>query len=377
MNETEPKPADSTASAPLLSAKPPDKVCLLRLSAIGDTCHVVPLLRRLQAAWPKTRFTWVIGKLEAKLMSLIPDVELITVDKGAGLSAYSRLREEMQRRGAFDLLLHLQLSLRASAAAAVIPATVKLGFDKPRARELQWLFTNRRVAERAREHVLDSFQGFADALGVPPMPPAWDIPVPPPAVMAYAEQVIPDRQPTLLISACSSHVLRNWLPGRYAAVAEHAVTQHGMRVILCGGPSETEREMARQIAERCPVPLVDQVGKDTLPQLLALMSRATVLLTPDSGPAHMATMVGLPVIGLYAATNPERSGPYLSRQWCVNVYDEAARKFLNKPASELPWTRKIEMPGVMELIDVTAVNAKLDEFMAARARSARSREKRK
>jgi heptosyltransferase I len=367
-------------NAPVMNApamNPPDKVCLLRLSAIGDTCHVVPLLRRLQAAWPKTRFTWVIGKLEAKLMSLIPDVELITVDKGAGLSAYTRLREEMRRRGAFDLLLHLQLSLRASTAAALIPAPIKVGFDKPRARELQWMFTNTRIAERSREHVLDSFQGFADALDVPPMPLTWDIPVPAPTVMAYAEQVIPDAQPTLLISACSSHALRNWLPARYAAVAEHAVNQHGMRVVLCGGPSGIERDMARQIIERCAVPLVDQVGKDTLPQLLALMSRATALLTPDSGPAHMATMVGLPVLGLYAATNPDRSGPYLSRQWCVNLYDEAARTFLNKPAADLPWTQKIELPGVMELIGVPLVTEKLDELMAARPKAPRPREKRK
>src|SRR5687767_260725 len=128
----------------------PERVCLLRLSAIGDTCHVVPLLRTLQTAWPRTRFTWVIGKLEAKLMSLIPDVELITVDKAAGLAAYHRLRVEMKRRGGFDVLLHLQLSTRASAAAALIPAPIKLGFDKPRARELQWLFTNRRIAERTR-----------------------------------------------------------------------------------------------------------------------------------------------------------------------------------------------------------------------------------
>lgn len=346
----------------------PERVCLLRLSAIGDTCHVVPLLRRLQAAWPKARFTWVIGKLEAKLMSLIPDVELITVDKGAGFSAYARLREEMQRRGAFDLLLHLQLSLRASAAAALVPAPVKLGFDKPRARELQWWFTNRRIAARSREHVLDSFQGFADALGVPPQAPRWDIPLPP-AALAYAEQLIPDTRPTLLISACSSHPLRNWLPERYAAVAEHAVRKHGMRVILCGGPSSVERSMAQQIAARCAAPLIDQVGKDTLPQLLGLMSRATALLTPDSGPAHMATMVGLPVIGLYAATNPERSGPYLSRQWSVNLYDAAARKFLNKPAAELPWTRKIEQPGVMDLIETELVRSRLDELLAAGRRA--------
>jgi heptosyltransferase I len=344
----------------------PEKVCLLRLSAIGDTCHVVPLLRTLQGAWPRTRFTWVIGKLEAKLMSLIPDVELITVDKGAGLSAFARLRTEMQRRGAFDLLLHLQLSIRASAAAACIPAPIKLGFDKPRARELQWLFTNRRIAERSREHVLDSFLGFADALGVPRTAPRWDIPLPP-AATAYAEQLIPtskDAQPTLVISACSSHRARNWLPERYAAVAEHAVRHQGMRVILCGGPATIEREMAAAIVKHSTVPLVDQVGKDTLPQLLALLSRATVLLTPDSGPAHMATMVDTPVIGLYAATNPARSGPYESRRWCVNAYDAAARKFLGKPAAELPWTRKIEMPGVMELIEVPAVCSKLDELLA-------------
>src|SRR5262245_64063311 len=99
-----------------LTAHPPQKVCLLRLSAIGDTCHVVPLLRTLQTAWPRTRFSWVIGKLEAKLMSLIPDVELITVDKAAGLSGFRRLRQEMQRRGAFELLMDLQIFIRASGA---------------------------------------------------------------------------------------------------------------------------------------------------------------------------------------------------------------------------------------------------------------------
>ena len=341
----------------------PEKVCLLRLSAIGDTCHVVPLLRSLQTAWPRTRFTWVIGKLEAKLMSLIPDVELITVDKGAGLSAYGQLRTEMKRRGAFDLLLHLQLSIRASAAAALIPAPMKLGFDKARARELQWLFTNRRVAPRQREHVLDSFMGFADALGVARQDLRWDIPLPAPA-LAYAEQLVPDSQPTLVISACSSHTLRNWTPERYAAAADYAVEKHGMRVILAGGPSAVERDMAAAILRHARAPLVNQVARDTLPQLLALLARATALLTPDSGPAHMATMVGTPVIGLYAATNPARSGPYLSRRWCVDAYDAAARKFLGKPASELPWTTKIERPGVMELIETAAVTAKLDELLA-------------
>ena len=110
-------------------------------------------------------------------------------------------------------------------------------------------------------------------------------------------------------------------------------------------------------------PIINQIGKDTLPQLLGLMSQSTALLTPDSGPAHMATMVGLPVLGLYAATNPQRAGPYNSRQWCVDKYDAAARKYLGKPASQIPWTTKIERPGVMDLIEVGDAADKLDALM--------------
>ncbi len=166
-----------------------------------------------------------------------------------------------------------------------------------------------------------------------------------------------------MISPCSSHSLRNWRAERYAEVADHASRQHGMRVILCGGPTPLERETGAAIEAAAKSPIVNQIGKDTLPQMLALLERATVLVAPDSGPAHMATMVRTPVVGLYAATNPERSGPYLSRQWCVNAYAEAASRFRNRPPEKLPWTEKIEAPGVMDLISVGQVTAKLDEAL--------------
>jgi heptosyltransferase I len=146
-------------------------------------------------------------------------------------------------------------------------------------------------------------------------------------------------------------------------VADYAVQKHGMRVILAGGPTTLEKETGAAIDRLVKVPVVNQIGKDTLPQFLALLSRARVLIAPDSGPVHMATMVGTPVIGLYAATNPARSGPYLSRQWCVDAYPEAAARFCGKPSEELPWTRKIEVPGVMDLITVPRVTGKLDELL--------------
>ena len=340
---------------------PPQNVCLLRLSAIGDACHALAALRALQAAWPGTRFTWIIGKLESKLMTaVVPEIEFITFDKSAMTSELLRLRAALAGRR-FDLLLDLQLAFRASLIASLVRAPIKLGFDRARARELQWLFTNAQIAPAVGEHVLDSFLGFVRACGVAPGAPHWNPRLPADAV-AYAERLIDAARPTLLISPCSSHPRRNWSAERYAAVAAHAGRVHGMRVILVGGRSALEVRTGTAI-EAAGAPLVNQIGKDTLPQLLALLARSTVLVSPDSGPVHMASMVGLPVIGLYAATNPARAGPYHSRQWCVDKYDEAARTFLGKPAAAIPWTRKIEVRGVMDLIGVGDVTAKLDALM--------------
>jgi heptosyltransferase I len=342
-------------------AEPPRSVCILRLSALGDTCHVVPIVRTLQHAWPGTELTWIIGKAEARLMSLVDGVEFITVDKRAGFGARHALREQLRDRQ-FDVLLHMQLALRASLVARNVAATVKLGFDRARARDLQWMFTNARVAPRTREHVLDSFFGFLAALGIKDRLVEWNIPLPEDA-RAYAERLIPDSQPTLIISPCSSHILRNWRPERYAAVADYAARRHHMRVILCGGPSTLEVETGAAIEKAATAKITNQIGRDTLPQLLALLGRATALVTPDSGPAHMATMVGTPVVGLYAATNPARSGPYLSRLWCVDAYAQAARKFRGRAPEKVPWTEKIEHRGVMDLIAVGQVTGKLDELL--------------
>ena len=356
------------ALARRFASQPPRHICLLRLSAIGDTCHVVPLIRTLQHAWPQCRITWLIGRVESKLMSLLPEIEFLTLDKRHFAAEFLRLRRELAPRR-FDLLLQIHVSFRASLLSSLVRAPVKLGFDRARARDFQWLFTTHQVEPRQREHVLDSFWGFSEALGIRERRLEWGVPLPQQA-QERAAAIIPDAVPTLLISPCSSHALRNWRAEYYAAVADHAVRRWNMRVILCGGPSALERALGDAILARLAQPPIDLIGRDTLPEMLALLARATLLLTPDSGPAHMATVVGTPVIGLYAPTNPDRSGPYLSRRWCVSRFPEAARQFMGKEPGELPWWVKIEKPGVMNLIEPAEVIARLDEFMAARAQPA-------
>src|SRR5205085_10704037 len=172
-------------------------------------------------------------------------------------------------------LVHTGLGLGASVGRAAAPATVRLGFARARARERRGLFTDAGIAPGAREHVLDSLFGFAVALGVGERLLRWDLPLPS-AARAYAERLIPDTRPTLVINPCSRHVRRNWRPARFAALAEHAAGRLRMRVILAGGPSELERRTGAEIERACPASLINQLGKDTLPDPLALLSRATV-----------------------------------------------------------------------------------------------------
>jgi heptosyltransferase I len=345
------------AAAPLFAA-PPRAVLIVKLSAIGDVCHTLPVIRTLQRAWPATRFTWIIGRNEARLAGGIPDIEFIEFDKRAGLAGLAGVRRALRGR-CFELLLHMQFAWRASLVALLAHAPVRLGYDRERALDLQWLFSNARIAPAPREHVMDALFGFARRLGVPQREYRWDIAVPEGA-RAYAARHIAEGVPALIISPCSSHVLRNWNVPGYAAVADHAARALGLKVLLCGGRTPLEQRTAAQIAAHMRAPCTNLAGADTLAEFYALLGRARAIVTPDSGPAHMATSLGVPVVGLYAATNPARSGPYFSRELCADHFDEAARRFLGRPAAQLPWRTKIERPGVMDLIEPPEVITKLE-----------------
>ena len=323
---------------PDFSIAPPQRICILRLSALGDVCHALPVVRTLQDAWPGVEITWVLGKLEHKLLGHLPGIEFVVFDKKAGRAAYADLRRRMAGRR-YDVLLHMQLAIRASLAAALIPARVKLGFDRARARELQWLFTNAQIAPRSREHVLDGLFGFAERLGLTQRSMRWDIPLPDSA-LDYARRAIPDGQPALVVSPCSSHALRNWSAEGYAAVADHAASRHGMRVLVCGGRSELELQYGERIAGLCAIPATTSSARTRCSSSSPPCSARRCCVSPDSGPAHMATTVGTPVIGLYAATNPARSGPYYSRPWCVDRYEAAAQRFRGRPAARAALDRE-------------------------------------
>ncbi len=328
----------------------PHSICLLRLSALGDVTHVLPLLRTLRRAWPDVALTWVIGKGEQKLLDGLPGVEFLVYDKKTGLAGMRALKRELKGRR-FDALLQMQVAARANLLSAFLPAQRRIGYDRARSKDLHGLFINERIPDRPGIHVLDAIGSFCEPLGLKQTGVVWDMPVPDDAREWARAQWPDDGVPTLAISPCSSHALRNWRPERYAAVANHA-SARGWRVVLLGGRSPLERDTSDAILAAMTSPALDLVGKDTLKQLPALLERADLLMTPDSGPMHIANAMGTKVLGLHAASNPRRSGPYSDIRFCADRYDDAARKYLGKPASELRWGTKIEHGGVMDLVTV-------------------------
>ena len=328
----------------------PQSLCLLRLSALGDVTHVVPLVRTLQRHWPQARLHWVIDKGGFKLLEGLEGVTFHTYDKKTGLAGMRALRAELPAEG-FDALLQMQVALRANLLSAFIRARRRIGYDRSRSKDLHGLVINERIPDRPGIHVLDAIGSFCEPLGLKQTGVTWDLPVPADAHVWARAQWPTDAMRTLVISPCSSHERRNWYADRYAAVADHAAA-HGWRVVLCGGRSDLERRTADAIIGAMRAPALDLVGKDTLKQLPALLARADLVMTPDSGPMHIANAMGTAVLGLHAASNPLRSGPYSSVRYCVDRYDDAARRYRGKPASELKWGAKIEHDGVMALITV-------------------------
>ncbi|HGK7304598.1 TPA: glycosyltransferase family 9 protein [Stenotrophomonas maltophilia] len=337
-------------------------LCLLRLSALGDVTHVVPLVRTLQAARPDTPIHWIIDKVGHKLLDGLPGVVFHAYDKKTGMAGVKELRKQLPP-GRFDALLQMQVAFRANLLSAFIPAERRIGYDRSRSKDLHGLFINERIPDRPGIHVLDAIGSFCEPLGLRQTEVSWDLAVPPSAYEWAAAQWPDDGRPVLMISPCSSHVMRNWYADRYAAVANHA-SARGWQVVLCGGRSELERSMADAILTQLATPALDLVGRDTLKQLPALLARANLVMTPDSGPMHIANAMGTKVLGLHAASNPHRSGPYSDRRYCVDRYDDAARNYLGKQAADLKWGTKIEFDDVMELITVEDGIAAFERYVA-------------
>ena len=344
--------------------KPPESICILRLSALGDVCNAVAAVQAIQQSYPNASITWIIGKLEYGLVADLPGIEFIVFEKALGQAAIKELKVNLEGRS-FDALLHMQVAMRANRLARLIPAKRKIGYDWKRAKEGHSLVINERITplhpKSSFQHVLDSFMSFALKLGAQESdcyPPDWNIPVSE-QDLNFARETIPDGEQTMVLCPAASKKERCWTPEKYVEVV-HFVHRKGINVIICGGPAPLDLEFAEYISEHSRIPITNLVGKTSLKELYAVLGRALFVLAPDTGPLHMANAAGTPVVGLYAHSNPLRTGPYNSQNYVVDHYKSHLAQQYGKLPDQVKWGKRVRGSDLMESISSEEVFEKID-----------------
>ncbi|MDG2609464.1 glycosyltransferase family 9 protein, partial [Vibrio parahaemolyticus] len=233
------------------------------------------------------------------------------------------------------------------------------------------LFTNVKVPSPSCLHVADGLMAFAHQIGVPQSELTWSL--------SYSEQDAlwaetkvsetklskTQRQadkPNLLLVPGASKAYKNWNAEGYVDVINHA-REKGWNVILAGSPAKVEVDLAERIQSLLTEPCLNLVGESSIMQMLALIDKVEMVIAPDTGPAHMASAMQTPIIGLYAHHNPVRVGPYNYLKYAVSVYEETIFAETGKTSQELSWRTRAKDEKAMNRITSDRVMVMFDQVV--------------
>ena len=336
-------------------ARDPDSinsVCIVMMSAVGDAVHVLPVINAIKRKHPLARITWVLQPGPASLVRGHPAVdEIVTFDRKRGLRAFADVRNELTRRR-FDLLIDFQVYLKAGIVTALSGAPVRLGFDRARARDLNWLFTNQRIPASTVKHVQDQYFEFLSELGIPHHPVTWSLGPWPSELDWQREWVSCIERPFAAIVVGSSKPAKDWIPERWAAVCDVLEKTYDVQPVLVGGDSERETEASAQISAAAARPPIIALGSG-LRRLVSILDASSLVIAPDTGPLHMAVALDRPVISLIGYSDPRRTGPY--RQFhdlMIDAYHDPGEKSPVSMKTRTERMQKIQVADVESRLEI-------------------------
>ena len=333
------------------------KICLIRTSALGDTVHALALVNGLRKGYPDAHLTWVIQKLPHDMVKHQKNIDrFITFDRNADLISWFKLFGKL-RKESFDLVIVPQVSAKASLLALFVRSKNKLGFDFKRSREGHWLVTNRRIPSGPARHVQNLYFEFLDYLDIKDYPKEWNFTFT--AEERSWQRAFFDRlnRPAIGFVIASSSPDKDWAVDNYAKAADYVDRELNMQPLLIGGPSGLEKDRAEAICDLCrnkPPLALEKPIRNTLLQI----DGCRMIVSPDTGPLHMAVAMDVPTIGLYGFTDPRRCGPYGKFQ------DLLIDKY-NDPGEENAPITRITRPGRMARITPEMVIEKIKQGLKA------------
>ncbi|MBX6425207.1 MAG: lipopolysaccharide heptosyltransferase II [Variibacter sp.] len=321
------------------------RILLIKLSALGDVIHTIPVLNQLRRRYPDAEIHWLTKPAMAELIGHHPALDRVILFHDeewrrpwrTGAKALRTLWTLVRalRGGRYDLVIDLHGQIRSAACTLLTGAPVRIGFDRPReevrkasarklpanayrhawagAREGSWLaYTHPIRLATLDTHAVDRYLRVGLLLGFEPAPADFSFPIPEAAerragalLAEHGIGAAPESR-FVLLAPGSAWETKRWTAEGFAAVARH-VLDRGLPVVLIG--SGKDRLACRAVAERAPG-VADLCGRTALTELAAIVRRAAVVVTNDSGPMHLAAALGRPTVSMFGPTDPLWIGPY-------------------------------------------------------------------
>ena len=329
------------------------RIGIVMMSAAGDAVHTLPVVNALKRHDPQCHITWVLQPGPATLVHGHHAVdEVVLFDRSRGLRAFTDIRRTLSER-TFDIVINLQVYFKAGIVTAFTSAPVKLGFDRARARDMNWLFTNRKIPPHENQHVQDQYFEFLQALEVPSDPVEWHL-GPWPEERSWQRDFFAELdRPAAAMVVATSKPEKDWLPERWAEVSDALWHDFGLAPVIVGGRSDRELHAEKVILDRAKHPPRSALGSG-LRKLVSILDGSALALAPDTGPLHMAVAIERPVISLMGYTNPKRTGPYRRYQdLIIDAYGD--------PGENYPISME-NRPGRMSRIQVRDVLDKVERW---------------
>ena len=336
-------------------------ICVIRLSSLGDICHMLPFIKNIKNKYPESTLYWIIGKTEYELVRNIPNVKFIVFDKSK-INSYFQVYTELKKIN-FDYLYLLQVSLRACLISLLVNKKTTVGFNRSKSTRFYSFFIDYISKDDNKNHVVDTFLNLLsiDSKDIK-FKYEWNLNI---SKDQYNEKIkqFDIKKTYFLINPSSRSVDRNWQSAKYANIADHVIKKYKVNCIFVGDSSHSTGLFIEDILSKMSSKALNLAGKTKLFDLAALISNSKFLISPDSGPIHIATCTNTKVIGLYAVTNTVRAGPYNSIDYCIDKYNLALKLFYKMNYEDAKWRHKNKKKGVMDLISLEEVKFSINKLL--------------
>ena len=295
-------------------------ILIVKLSAVGDVIHTLPSLAALRAYYPHAHITWAIEAAAADLIMDHPHLDRVIVSHrkrwiddlkhgrfAGAVKGIKAFRSELRERP-YDLVIDFHGLLKSAVIVLISGGGRKLGYDS--LQEGSGLFYNEKIPEDMDRHSVDRYLDFARHLGVHVQAPEFLIPISRDNEKRIRELLeangIGPNDPFIAVSPQALWDTKLWSDQKFAQLSERIMRELSLPVILTG----QDEESTQGLQSFMTLPAVDLAGRTTLRDLACLYRQASLVVTTDSGPMHLAAAVGTPVVALFGPTDPARTGPY-------------------------------------------------------------------